>query len=361
MTREFRGPFRLLVLAPYPFDKAPGQRFRFEQYLPAFREAGWSVELRPLIDEAAYGWFWSAGRSIDKARLLLRGLAARLREVAGARRYDCVLVYRECFPVGPAFLERALRRSARRVVFDFDDAIWLPATSAANRIARWLKSPGKTASTLRLCDRVIAGNAYLASYARKHNPNVTIIPTTIDTDLYTPERREWNATVTVGWSGSATTAAYLDEIVEPLLRLQRDFGVCLLTIGAPGWRPQGLELEARPWSSATEVPLLRRIDVGLMPLSDDPWSRGKCGLKALQYMALEAVAVVSPVGVNTEIVRDDVNGFHAGSGDEWYRAVAACIAHPERRVSLGRAARAIVEERYSVRANRERWLAALSA
>lgn len=351
---------RLLVIAPYPLDRAPNQRFRFEQYVPIFRRAGWHVDVRPLMSIEAYGWFSRPGRSAQKAAFLARAMIRRVGDVAGARRYDTVLIVREAFPAGPALFEALLRRVARRLVFDFDDAIWLPSVSRTNRIARWLKHPAKTARIIKLCDRVIAGNGYLARYASRHNSDVVVIPTTIDMESYGSLPRTSGVVPVVGWSGSPTTAQYLDIVVEPLRRLQRDRRVRLIAVGATDWRPPALDIEAYPWSSATEVPLLREFDVGLMPLTDDEWSRGKCGLKALQYMALETATVVSPVGVNTEIVEHGVNGLHAHDGAAWYEALVRLVDDPVLRARLGAAGRRTVVERYSVRANADRWLSALA-
>lgn len=356
----YRGGFRLLVLAPYPLQRAPNQRFRFEQYVAIFEELGWHVDIRPLMNTKVYGWFWGPGRVPQKAAFLASGLVRRLADMLRARRYDSVLIVRECFPAGPAYLEHLLRRVARRIVFDFDDSIWLPSESERNRLFAWLKRPEKTARILAISDLAIAGNAYLADYARRYARRVTIIPTTIDTEIYMPERRADRDEVVVGWSGSATTSSYLDMVVAPLRKLQRECGVKLLTVGAPSWRPPELEIDAQPWSLEIELPLLRRIDIGLMPLTDDPWSRGKCGLKALQYMALKSAAVVSPVGVNREIVEHGRNGLHARGEDDWYAMIRACVEDSRLRRELGERARQTVEERYSVRANAARWVEALA-
>lgn len=352
---------RLLVLARYPLDRTPSQRFRFEQYLPIFEQEGWTVDVRPLMSPAAYEWFHRPGRTAAKALILLRALVRRLADVAAAPRYDTILIVRELFPAGPPFLEPILRRRARRLVFDFDDAIWLPNVSPGNPMARWLKRPGKTGTVISLCDLVIAGNRYLADYALSHNRHVVTIPTTVDTDRYVPAARAGDGPVVIGWSGSPTTRSYLDPIAGVLRRVQRDRDVRVMTIGAPDWRPDGVRIEAHPWRSETEVDLLRRFDIGLMPLTDDPWSLGKCGLKALLYMAFETPPIVSPVGVNTEIVRHEENGLHASTDGEWYEAMIRLCDDRALRRRLGESARRTVEERYSTRANAKAWLAALSA
>lgn len=357
---SFRGPLRLLVLAPYPLDTAPNQRFRFEQYLPTFQSLGWRVAVRSLLTGREHALMARRGHVLAKASFIARGLVRRVADLAATRRYDTVLIVREAFPIGPAVIERLVRRLAHHVVFDFDDAIWLPAVSRENRIAAWLKHPMKTHGIVSLVDRVIAGNAYLADYARQSAREVVVIPTTIDTDAYQPPERPKRGSPVLGWSGSRTTSDYLDALAEPLRRVQSELGVDILTIGAPEWRAEGLRVEARPWSSSTEVALLRELDVGLMPLTDDPWSRGKCGLKALQYMAMRSVAIVSPIGVNNEIIRHGVNGLHAVTNEGWYAMIRKACTDADARQRLGDNARTTVEDRYSVHANAAHWVNALA-
>lgn len=308
----------------------------------------------------AYTWFHRPGRQFGKVLVMLRALVQRLADVAAAGRYDTVLVTREAYPIGPAFIETMLRPRGPRIAFDFDDAIWIPNYSAANPLARWLKRPEKTALILRLSDVAIAGNAYLAAYAARYCRSVVVIPTTIDTDAYVPGPRRDGGRVVIGWTGSTTTQGYLDLVVEPLRHLQRERGARVVTVGAPDWSPAGLDVERHPWSPETEVGLLQTFDIGLMPLTRDPWSEGKCGLKALQYMALGVPAVVSPVGVNTQIVEHWRTGVHAEGPDAWHEALLRLHDDAALRRRLGDRARVVVEERYSVRANASAWLKALS-
>jgi glycosyltransferase involved in cell wall biosynthesis len=267
--------------------------------------------------------------------------------VRDLRRYDAVYVLREMALLGPPLFERALARSGVPFIFDFDDAVFVPYVSPANGYLSYLKFPGKTRTICRLAAHVMAGNAYLADYARQVNDRVTVVPTTIDTEKYAVEEREANDPPVVGWSGSYSTAQHLDTLRGALRRLARTERFRLRVIGAPGYSLDGVDVEAMPWRPETEVADLRRIDVGMMPLPNEPWSRGKCGLKALQYMALGIPTVCSPVGVNSEIITDGVNGHLAATEDEWVEKLSRLLRSAELRRRLGRAGRATVEERYS--------------
>jgi glycosyltransferase involved in cell wall biosynthesis len=214
---------------------------------------------------------------------------------------------------------------------------------------------------LRRVDRVFAGNAYLADYARQFNSDVHVIPTTLDTDTHAPRARPRHAGVCVGWSGSPSTAPYFDRLASPLARLKQRFGdgVYFRFIGDESYRRPELGIVGRPWREETEVEDTAELDIGLMPLPDDPWSRGKCGFKALLYMALAIPPVVSPVGVNATIVEDGVSGYLAGDDDTWVSTLSQLIEDRHLREAIGARGRDVVVARYSLRSQRDRYLALL--
>jgi glycosyltransferase involved in cell wall biosynthesis len=350
-------PVRALGLLPYPLDHVPGQRFRIEQWARFFAVEEIEVSFSPFLSELAMDVLYMPGRRLRKATETLRGYLRRMRELRQVRDFDVAFVYREAALLGPPILER---RFARRVplVFDFDDAIYLPASSAPNRWAAWLKDRLKTGKLCRLAAHVTVGNEVLAEYARPRSRAVTVVPTTIDTDLYLPEARTAQPLPVVGWTGSVTTLPYLVQLEEALRVLRRKVAYRLLVIGGELAVPD-LDVECRPWRAATEIADLRPIDVGLMPLPDDPWTRGKCGLKALQYMALGIPPVVAPVGINGTIVENGVNGFHARTNAEWVERVACLLKDPGLRRRLGDAARRTVVEGYSAAVHAKRVAAVL--
>jgi glycosyltransferase involved in cell wall biosynthesis len=356
-------PRRILFVSAHPRGFAPSQRFRFEQYVDFLAEHGFETTFSPIVREEEYPFLYAPGNTARKARMFARGLAERLWQSLRRPDADVAIVQREAIQLGTTVFESALARSRTRLVFDFDDAIWLPDTSPANRRMAWLKRPGKVPRLIRLSDQVWAGNDYLAGYARQFSDAVHVVPTTVDTDRHRPSPGGDGARpVVLGWTGSASTLKHFELVVPVLLRIRERFGdqITLKLIGDGAYRNDALGLRGAAWREATEIEDLRDIDIGLMPLPDDEWAEGKCGLKALQFMALELPVVTSPVGVNTAIIEDGANGFLATTDDEWFDRLAALIESAELRARIGAAARATVVERYSVASQRETYLRLLS-
>jgi glycosyltransferase involved in cell wall biosynthesis len=348
---------RILALVPYPHDKAPGQRFRMEQWDPRLGRLGVEVDFEPFRCEELHRLLSGAGRTSRKVLLTSRALARRADVLKRVKDYELVYVYNEAAMVGPALIENYLRAKGVPVVFDFDDAIFLhgkhPGT--LNRYLRLLKCPGKTKSICRLASHVMAGNYYLAGYAAGFNARVTVVPTTIDTEKYAPRRPAFDTdTPVIGWSGSYSTIQHLDTVRRMLQRLARTERFRLRVVGAESYRLEGVEVEAVPWNAANEIADLSAMDIGIMPLPENEWTRGKCGLKALQYMALGRPAVCSPVGVNPIIIRDGKNGLLAATEDEWIDKLTRLLRSPALREHLGAAGRETVEAEYSASAHAPR-------
>ena len=204
---------------------------------------------------------------------------------------------------------------------------------------------------------MIAGNQYLADYAASYNDNVKIIPTTIDTDLYQRIQHKKDK-VCIGWSGSVTTIQHFEFAIPFLTKILKKYGdkVYFKVIGDGDYSNEELNLKGLSWNKNTEISDLSEIDIGIMPLPNDEWAKGKCGLKGLQYMALEIATIMSPVGVNTEIIEDGKNGFIADDHEEWVEKISKLIEHPDLREEMGKEARKTVIDQYSVEANRDLYL-----
>jgi glycosyltransferase involved in cell wall biosynthesis len=354
---------KILFLAAHRLGRSPGQRFRFEQYLPALKEAGFECEVSYLLNAEDDVIFYSQGHYLQKLRIYLKTLRIRKADVKRAKDFDIVFLYREAVMTGSVRFERLLAKQGARMVLDFDDAIWLHDVSDANRRLGWLKRPEKTADIIALCKLVITGNNYLASYASAINPKTVVVPTTIETDQYAlQDSRVHPAPVCIGWTGSTTTVRHLKLAKPILMKLKERFGeaVTFRVIADKPWEEDEPVTHFIKWKRESEVEDLSAIDIGIMPLPDNDWARGKCGFKGLQYMALGIPAVMSPVGVNTEIIQDGVNGFLAATEDEWVEKLSLLINDAALRKRIGAEGRKTVEERYSYNAWKDRYVALFS-
>ena len=350
----------LLAFVPYPPGTTPSQRFRIEQWTGTLEHLGIRVRLAPFADARLMSLLHQPGRAVDKVAGMIAGFMRQAGNVATAGRADAILIHRAACLAGPALLERALTRWRKPIVFDFDDAIYLRHTSGANGLFDWLKFPGKTATLCRLSSLVVAGNEYLAAYARRQNPRVVVVPTSIDTDLYAPAGREVRSgRVTIGWTGSTTSLTYL-EAFAPILRgllARRDVEIRVQSNRQPVL--SGVPAVWHPWSPDTEIQEIRRYHIGIKPMPDDSWARGKCPMKELQYMALGVPAVCSAVGTSVEVIRNGENGFLAANRDQWLEHLTRLVDDAALRRTIGLAGRQTVEDRYSMRKCASRFAEAL--
>jgi glycosyltransferase involved in cell wall biosynthesis len=345
---------------PYPHGQAPSQRFRFEQYLDALVTAGHTYQLASFLAPATWVILYKPGHILAKAIGISTGYGRRLALLLRVPAYDFVFIHREAAPIGPPILEWFIAKVLRKnIIYDFDDAIWLANTSVANRIASGLKWHQKVASICRWAYKNSCGNAYLAAYAQQFNSNSVVNPTTIDTEHLHNQVRDQTTSgrLIIGWTGTHSTLKYLDQLVPVLANLEAeglDFEFRVISNQHPALPLRSLVFI--PWSKETEIADLLTFNIGLMPLQDDMWAKGKCAFKALQYMSLGIPALVSPVGMNTDVVQHGYNGFVCASPSEWEANLRLLLINPKLRQQLGRAARATVEEQYSVESNTSNFL-----
>lgn len=356
---------RVAFLVPYPFGLAPGPRFRFEQYLTALEENGFSYRFFPFFDRNTYLSLYKNAGLWTKVRKTLLGYRLRLWQVFFVLpRYDFVFIYREATPLGFPFVEWLLAKVfGKRLIYDFDDAIWIPVVSEENRLITRLKAADKVPKICRWAHRVSVGNAYLAEHARRFrgesatDTGVRYNPTTLDTENWHNRLKNHDEPpLTIGWTGSHSTLPYLAALVPVIRELEEEFDFRFRVIcnQKPDFDLRSLEFI--PWNKATEIEDLLALHIGLMPLPDDAWAKGKCGFKALQYMSLGIPPVAAPVGVNASIIEDGKNGVLARTPEEWKIALKKLLADKKLRQKLGAAGRQTVVKRYSVQSNRENFL-----
>ena len=355
---------RILFIAAHRKDRAPNQRFRFEQFFNYLSRNHYQCVLSPLIiNKTEDDLFYSPGNYFKKIPLGVNFAYRRLKDVWRAKRFDVIVIAREAFLLGTPLFEKLLAWRNPKIIFDFDDAIWIDVISTNNWAFSWLKDGSKTSRIIATSKLVIAGNQYLLEYAKKYNTQVKIVPTTIDTDEYLPKNTANTGKITIGWSGSVSTIEHFQYAIPALKRLKSKYksAIAIKVIGDANYQNQELDIQGLPWRKDSELEDLRSIDIGIMPLPDDQWSWGKCGLKGLQYMALEIPTLMSPVGVNREIVMDGINGFLPSDENDWVEKISLLIESADLRANLGKAGRATVLERYSVKSQQEIYLALINS
>lgn len=344
-----RSPIKVLGLVPYPLGRTPSQRFRMEQWRPRLEREGIVVDFRPFADTRLMSLLHEPGKLTGKFSSMAEGFMRRALDVADVRRYDAVFIHRAACLAGPAVLERVIGLLRRPVIFDFDDAIYLLHTTTANRLFGWLKFPGKTAAICRLSAQVVVANSYLADYARQYSRQLTIIPSSVDTDSYGPSKKTvTSGPVVIGWMGSSTSQTHLEAFAPVLRDLSARRGVLLRAVSDREPELPGIKFEWRRWSAATEVAELAAFDIGIMPMPDDQWARGKSAMKALLCMAMGVPVICSAVGMNCEVIRHGQNGMLAASPQEWLNHFDLLVSDPTERERLGASGRQTVEHGYSM-------------
>ncbi|MDF9795196.1 glycosyltransferase involved in cell wall biosynthesis [Catalinimonas alkaloidigena] len=351
-------PRLIVFLCPYPEGGAPSQRFRFEQYLQALNDNGFQYRIEGFLDEKTNRILYQPGQTAKKLLGVLKGFLRRLLFLPTLNKADYVFIHREATPVGPPIVEWIIAKILKKkIIYDFDDAIWLRDTSGINSFMAKIKWQQKVASICRWSYKVSAGNNYLYDFAKQYCQQIVLNPTTIDTEHYHNQRKnQHDSPLTIGWTGSHSTMKYLYAIEDVLQQLEKVYAFRFVVISN---RPPEMKLKNLhfiPWKEATEIDDLLQLHIGIMPLPDDLWAKGKCGFKALQYLSLGIPALVSPVGVNAKIVAQGVNGYLCSSDQEWYDSLSKLLNDQELRTRMGAAGRNKVEEEYSVKANTSNFL-----
>jgi len=347
-----REHIKILFLVPYPTAGA-SNRIRVEQFIPYLTSKGIGCRVRPFVNPAFYKIMYIPGRYVEKILWFIICTINRGLDILRSLKYDIIFIHREAYPFGGPFFETIFSKMGKTIIFDFDDAIFLPNTSEQNVYIERFKSPGKTAGIIRMSSLVIAGNEYLKEYAAKYNGNVVMIPSSVDTDKYRPlPDKSSNKQVMIGWIGSNTTKRFLYDIEDVFVKLSAKYeNLAFKIVGAKFNSSKLKNVINKEWALDEEIDDLRTFDIGIMPMPDNEWTRGKCGFKAILYMACGIPVVASPVGVNTEIIRNGENGFLAKDQREWVNKLSFLIEDADLRGRLGARGREMVEKYFSVEKN----------
>lgn len=344
---------KVLALTVRP-SLAADVRYRILQYIPFFREVGIEVHPQSLYSEGMYRRHQSGREGVGKTLLYLYFYWRRLTEIlTKTRDYEAVWIGRELAPIGPPGLERLLFHFKKRVILDIDDAIFIPDDTTSSFVHHHLRDFGKYSKTAYGYDTVVCGNSFLAAYFRDFHSRVPIIPTVVSAKEYGAITRVSSRFVRIGWIGTPESSPHLELLREPFRRLLHHRNVKILIVGLtqplPGLDGDGIHYI--PWTLAQELEYFQHFDIGVMPLIDSAFVKGKCAFKIVQYMAAGIPVVASPVGANLEVVREGNNGFFADGAVEWSEKLELLVGDPSMRKNLGENGRNTVGQNYSL----EKW------
>jgi glycosyltransferase involved in cell wall biosynthesis len=317
-------------------------RIRVYQYISIWHELGIDVQMSPLLSDNYLKRLYA--NQTTNWLGVLRDYLMQAAKLLHARKFDLLWIEKELFPNLPAWFEQTLSAMGIRYIVDYDDAVFHNYDLNPQPAKKLLAD--KIDKVMRSSALVVCGNTYLAERAHSTGARqVEIIPTVIDLKRYGVLSPVLKEHIVVGWIGSPSTAKYLEMIAPALKALAEEFSFQLRVIGAQFSVP-GLYVDCRPWSEESEVSEIQNFDIGIMPLIDSPWERGKCGYKLIQYMACGLPVIASPVGANRDIVGHGINGYLASSVDEWIDAFRALFSDSQNRFFMGAQGRSSVEKTY---------------
>ena len=350
-------PLSVLFMVPSPAGISPGQRFRFEHYLPLLEKEGIHFTIRPFLSLWGRKALYSKGNIFKKIVAMTGGYGRRFTDLFRLSGFDYIYIHRWAATAGPPVFEWIIAKIFRKkIIYDFDDAIWVKE-SAYNKKFLAAKFLGKVAKICKWSHTVTVGNEYLKGFAVKYNKNIILLPTVVNTEtVHGKIQEQTSVNPAVGWTGSFSTLIYLDMLVPVLQRLQEKNNFTFYVIADKDPQLPLKNYQFIKWNKETETEDLLRFHIGLMPLTDDEITRGKCGFKAIQYMALGMPALVSPVGVNIDIVDHGINGFVCKELDDWEKYIMQLLENADMRCKMSRAARDKIEKKYSVTATQNLFL-----
>lgn len=336
---------KILVLTRYS-SLGSSSRYRFYKYIPYLQPKGFDFTIHTLLGDKYINHLYC------KTRLpfyeIIKEYLQRIFILLTKNRYDIIWLQQEAFPWIPAIFEKALLKTNIPIVVDYDDAFFHRYDRHNSKIVRFFLK-NKIDQIMSISNVVVAGNQYLADRALKNkSKKVVILPTVIDINLYQTRFQSEEKLFTIGWIGSPHNAKYITTIQCALKEMSYYGDVKVILVGSGEIILEGLPLEIKEWNESTEVEEILNFDVGIMPLEDNYWERGKCGFKLIQYMACGIPVIASPVGVNTQIVKHGVNGFLAGNDNEWIKYLLILKNDEKLRTEMGRNGRKLVEENYTL-------------
>jgi glycosyltransferase involved in cell wall biosynthesis len=349
---------KILFVVPFPKKIYPSERFRVEIYEKILQEKGLKYDTIFFWDYYARSILYKKGKVLQKITSVIKGFFRRIKSLAIINKYDYIFILREATPIGPPVFEWLYTKLFRKkIIYDFDDAIWIPQISENNSWVKFTKAFWKVGKNCRLAYKVSVGNRFLYDYAIQHNKNVVINPTCVDTiNRHNIIKSQHTDKVVIGWTGSFSTLHYLNEIIPALQELEAKHVFDFIVIADQNPNLPLKSFKFVEWKEATEMADLLTINIGIMPLDNNEISKGKSGFKLIQFLSLGIPVVASPIGINSQIVDENINGFLCQTKEEWVTALEKLLCDETLRQNMGLSGRKKIEENYSVLANQNNFL-----
>ncbi len=353
----------VLFLTRYPVEGA-SSRYRVYQYLPYLKANGVRFQVSSFMSEKMYKKSFVSGKYFSKVVLSILATFKRLWVLRKYYQYDVIYMQRELLPFGPPILERLLKKSKTKIIFDYDDALFIHKRSTYNKAASFFRSADKTIKIFKTVDCVVAGNRYLKEKAKEYCDQVVILEVAEDSKRIQQRSNHTNKEeVTIGWLGSTSTIKYTRLISNALIRIHKKYPKVQFVFmgGDPDFQIPNLPIKHMTWSLDNELKALELFDIGIMPLPDEEWSKGKSGGKARTYMTAGVVAVCTGVGYNRELIKHGATGFLCNDEQQWYNALTLAIEDSELRQRIANNARAYVIDHFDLEKQAQKLVNILNA
>jgi glycosyltransferase involved in cell wall biosynthesis len=351
---------RVLALVPSQKGHSPGQRGSIELWESVLADNGIEVVYAPFETEKLREILYLSGRQMTKASEMIKAYADRLKLLRTLDDFDAVFVYREAALLGPAFLEKRIAKR-KPIIYQLDDPLFVPYRSPSNGYLSYLKFFGKVKEIIKISRVVMVNSTHIREFAAQYNSNIWQVPSIVDTNKFIYRPFETTGRICVGWSGSPTTLKNIRMIEGPLQELSSADVCDLHFIGGEDFGLRDVNYTAQKWNSETEVEDLRKMQIGLVPLPENPWNKYKFIMKTAQYMALGIVPIGTPMASNPEVIMHGENGFLAESDDDWLRCVRTLVSDHELRARMSARAADDARTKYSLEANSEKVISAFRA
>ena len=358
---------KLLIICPFPIGVAAGQRLKYEQYFKYWKEDGYNISVSSFSDKNLWNIQYKKNFYILKIFGTLRGYLRRLKNIFHLNKYEIIYVFMWVTPFGSSLFERVFRMFSKRIIYDFDDAIFIKNAEknniSNNPITKIFKNSSKYKYLIKYANHVVVSSPYHVNFCKEKNiySKCTYIPCSLDVDRFTPLLNKKNNKIPViGWTGTFSSINYLDTLREIFIELSLKYKFKIIIIGNFEYNIDNLDVEVIKWSEKNEVEDLQKIDIGVYPIIESEWALGKGALKAMQYMSVAVPTVATDFGTSKNVINNNKNGLLVKSKSEWIEALTLLLEDNDLRLKIGKAGRETIVQKYSHNAIFNKYLEVLN-